>query len=99
MSVALLACGVFAIGCDEREWGRNRHHGDYSSTDVSFGFDWLPWFGGYDVVDEYDYVTEYYSTEVVDYGGYDYGYDYDYDYDYGYDYGDGYWRTKRAERR
>ncbi len=90
ISVALVACGIFAAGCDERGWGRGRYYGDYSSTDVSFGLDWLPWFGGYSVVDDYEYVTEYYSTEVGDYGWYDY--------DYGWGYDDGYWRGKLADK-
>jgi hypothetical protein len=88
MCVALIVCGAFAAGCDEREWGLDRHHGDRSSTDVSVGLGWLPWFGGYET-DEYYEVTDYYTTEVVDYGGY--GYDYGYDYYYE----DGIWKTKR----
>ncbi len=107
LSVALAGALLTATGCELPRGGS--YGGSY--TDVFFGLDWLPGFGGYDYYDGYE-TYEYYEEDVfvVDTGG-DYYYDDYYVDDYYYDEGlyfedeywdDGYWddwKKKRSGRR
>ncbi len=79
LGLALLALFIPAAGCDLRD----SSYALGSFSDVVFGFDIAPVFGGFDYFEEeYDY-TEFEIDFFDDYSGYD-------DYDDGY-YDDGYY--------
>ncbi|MBN2473172.1 MAG: hypothetical protein JXB62_01090 [Pirellulales bacterium] len=87
LGLAMIGILLPAVGCKPRNSGHSGGYYDGSYTDVFFGLDWLPGFGGYEVWDEstyqeYEYYDEYYEDYYYD----EYYEDYYYD-----DYYDGYW--------
>lgn len=105
LSLALVGVLLPTAGCKHKRGG----YGGGSYTDVFFGMDWLPSFGGFDCCD--DYVEyEYYEEDVYVGTSDSYYYEDDFYYDEWY-WDDGYWdddgwyywdddwKKKRPDRR
>ena len=110
LSLALVGLLLPMVGCKYKKGGY--HGGSY--TDVAFGMDWLPSFGGYDIWDEYEETVvyeedvfvstsdSYYYEDDIYYTDdyyYDDGYYDDEYYDDGGYYWDDDWKKKRRGRR